>query len=652
MGSGAFPMGVLHKLTLALKRLDPRNEHWEALQKARAAERAAAAFDAPTQQERDDELAEISNTFERYRDSDFGRKLYLMQNSIFGVDVQPVACQIAKLRFFISLAIEQEADPQAENFGIKPLPNLETRFIAADTLLHLETAGQLDLFRQQIESLKTRLAENRERHFHATTRRQKLACKDADRNLRQELSEVLRDAGLPEDDAGKIAQWDPYDQNAKADWFHAEYMFGNPEGFDVVIGNPPYIQLQKNSGELGNRYKDSGYATFVRTGDLYQLFYEKGCQLLKPRHGLLAYITSNSWLKAEYGRATRRYVAVRHAPVCLLEMGKDVFENTIVDTNILLLREGSDDNATPVIAAVDMDQLDAKDFPPDAGLWGQTRPDGEKPWSILFPLEQRVMDKMQAVGTPLQDWEVSINRGILTGYNAAFIIDDATRQRLIAESPNSADIIKPILRGRDVQRYRTQWAGQYLIDTHNGYANVPAVNIDDYPAIRKHLDGFYRQLERRQDQGRTPYNLRNCAFHEDFAKEKLMWIELVERGRFAYDDSGIYSEATSFIMTGRDVKYLCTVLNGTLIRWYLRQIAPTSGMGTLRWKKVYVETIPIPKLPAAEQRPFIRLVDDILAAKATDPSADTSAPEAEIDRLVYGLYGLDDKEIATVKGAR
>ena len=343
VGSGAFPMGVLHKLTLALKRLDPDNAHWEALQKERATERAAVAFDAPTQQERDDELAEISHTFERYRDSDFGRKLYLMQNSIFGVDIQPVACQIAKLRFFISLAIEQKPDPTAENFGIKPLPNLETRFIAADTLLHLKTAAQLDLFRQRIETLKTRLAENRERHFHAATRREKLACKDEDRKLRRELAEVLHAAGLPEDDANKIARWDPYDQNAKADWFDTEYMFGSQEGFDVVIGNPPYVQLQKNSGELGNRYKDTGYATFARTGDLYQLFYEKGCQLLKPRHGLLAYITSNSWLKAEYGKVTRRYFAERHTPLRLLEMGKDVFESAIVDTNVLLLREGKSD---------------------------------------------------------------------------------------------------------------------------------------------------------------------------------------------------------------------------------------------------------------------------------------------------------------------
>ena len=241
VGSGAFPMGILHKLTLALQRIDPGNQRWQALQKERARQRADEAFETKDQQERDAELLEISETFERYS-GDFGRKLYLIQNSIFGVDIQPVACQIAKLRFFISLAIEQEADETADNFGIKPLPNLETRFVAANTLLGIEEADQLDLFRQQIEALKTKLAENRERHFHATTRRKKLACRDEDKRLRKALAVELESAGLPKDDANKIAQWDPYDQNEKADWFDAEYMFGVGDGFDVVIGNPPYVE--------------------------------------------------------------------------------------------------------------------------------------------------------------------------------------------------------------------------------------------------------------------------------------------------------------------------------------------------------------------------------------------------------------------------
>ena len=212
VGSGAFPMGVLHKLTLALGRIDPDNKRWEALQKERAREKADAAFETKDQQERDAELLEISETFEKYS-GDFGRKLYLIQNSIFGVDIQPIACQIAKLRFFISLAIEQQPDETAKNFGIKPLPNLETRFIAADTLLKLQSQGGLRSDRAIV--LERKLGENRERHFHATTRQKKLAYKKADKSLRGELAKVLGSLGFPAADADKISSWDPYDQNAK-----------------------------------------------------------------------------------------------------------------------------------------------------------------------------------------------------------------------------------------------------------------------------------------------------------------------------------------------------------------------------------------------------------------------------------------------------
>ena len=269
VGSGAFPMGALHKLTLALRRLDPENKQWEKLQKELAGQRATDAFDTHNQRERNAELKEISDTFERYRDSDFGRKLYLIQNSIFGVDIQPIACQIAKLRFFISLAIEQEANNKDDNFGIQPLPNLETRFVAANTLLRLEEADQLDLFRQQIEALKTKLAENRERHFHATTRQKKLACRKEDKELRGALAVELQSAGLPRDDANKIAHWDPYDQNDKANWFDAEYMFGATDGFDMVIGNPPYgakisqSDLKKIKAQVEDTKNSNSAALFV-----------------------------------------------------------------------------------------------------------------------------------------------------------------------------------------------------------------------------------------------------------------------------------------------------------------------------------------------------------------------------------------------------
>ena len=690
VGSGAFPMGMLHKLTLALQRLDPDNKWWEALQREFAKAKADAAFETRKQQDRDAELLEISETFERYSD-DFGRKLYLIQNSIFGVDIQPIACQIAKLRFFISLAIEQESDKNADNFGIKPLPNLETRFVAADTLIGLGLSEAKSLLQDDaVQQLLKEIEAIREKYFLANNRSQKLQYTRQEQTCRDQLDQALkaqkeewaarqhRDidekiaripnpkdrAKLRDDEqknykmrekrfdasletARKVAHWKPYDQNAKADWFDPEYMFGITRGFDVVIGNPPYIQLQKNRGELRRRYQYADFETFASTGDIYQLFYEKGCQLLIPQRGLLCYITSDSWLNTEYGKTLRRYFAEQHTPLRLLIIGEGTFENAIVNTSILTARHGRSDE---IGKAVNIISLANKNFPPDASFWMPFQPQGERSWSVLSVIEQSIMDKMETVGTALKEWDIAINYGIKTGYSEAFIIDNRTKNVLIDKDPNSAEILKQVLRrGNDLQRFLAPWTGWWLIDTHNGYDNVPAVNIDDYPAIKSHLDRFYPRLEKRRDKGRTPYNLRNCAYHQEFEKEKLIWLDLTQKGRFACDDSGIYCLDSSFIMTSNCAKYLCAILNSNLIAWFMKNTAPT-GMGMHpRWKKVYVETIPIPKISATKQRPFIQLVDSILATKDADSDADITDQEREIDRLVYALYGLTEEEIAAVE---
>ena len=227
------------------------------------------------------------------------------------------------------------------------------------------------------------------------------------------------------------------------------------------------------------------------------------------------------------------------------------------------------------------------------------------------------------------------------------VIDNDTKEALITEDPCSADLIKPVLRGRDIKRYRAQWAGLWLIDTHNGYGNVPAVDIDEYPAIKNHLDEFHTQLKKRQDKGRTPYNLRNCAYHEVFDKEKLFWMHMAPSGRFAYSDSEtIFCNQKAFVVTGSSLKYLCAILNSRLITWQVKNIAVTTGMGLTQWDKFVVERLPIPKISTANQRTFICLVDEILKAKATNPIATIEEQETEIDRLVYALYGLTEKEIA------
>ena len=650
VGSGAFPMGALHKLTLALRRLDPPNVLWKDLQKELAIKRASAAFDNPKQAERDAELDEISDTFEKYRDSDFGRKLYLIQNSIYGVDIQPIACQIAKLRFFISLAIEQDPSGEAEdNYGIKPLPNLETRFVAANTLIRLDNQLQMLLGQSNlaVDELQRELNTNRENHFHATTRQKKLECREDDQRLRGELAAALEQSGLPTDDAERVAHWDPYDQNASADWFDPKYMFSITDGFDIVIGNPPYVQLQKDGGKLSKLYKDAGYTTFARTGDIYLLFYEKGCQMLKPDRGLLSYITSNSWLKAEYGKRLRRYFSEWHTPLRLLEMGKDIFENAIVDTSILVMREGT---SSETGVAVDMDRLHDKQFPPERRLWGQLRVDGERHWIALSATERRIIDKIEAVGASLKEWDISIKYGIKTGYNAAFVINGETRAAMIAENPKAAEILKPVMRGKDIQRYSARWADYWLIDTHNGYGSVPPVDVNDYLSVKRHLDRFYLRLVRRQDKGVTPYNLRDCAYHEEFTKEKLFWRRVASVGMVAYVKDEFQCVNAVYMLRGGSLKYLCAVLNSKLVSWFMRRSLPTSGTGTFHWEKVHVERLPVPQITAAEQFPFNRLMGLILSAKEADPAADTSELEREIDRLVYDLYRLTDEEIAVMEG--
>ena len=651
VGSGAFPMGALHKLTLALRRLDSDNRRWESLQKELAVQRAASAFETPDPAEREDELAEISATFEKYRDSDFGRKLYLIQNSIYGVDIQPVACQIARLRFFISLAIEQEKDETEQNFGIKPLPNLETRFVAANTLLALDTSGaQMNLAPEEVLRLQEDLNTNRERYFHATTRRKKIEYRDRDQELRLELAAALQQVvNLPAVDAANIANWDPYDQNASTEWFDSTYMFGIKDGFDVVVGNPPYIQLSKDGGKLGKVYEDASYSTFVRAGDIYLLFFEKGCHLLKPGQGLLSYITSNSWLKAEYGKRLRRFFSENHTPTRLLEMGKDIFENAIVDTCILMVREGRSEETG---IAVDMDRLSDRHFPPEKKVWGALRYEGERPWSALSAIERGIMEKMEAIGTPLKEWDIDINYGIKTGYNAAFVIDSKTRAKIIAQDPKSTQIIKPVLRGRDIQRYRAQWAGLWLLYSHSKVAER------EYPAIWKHLLTHREKLSKRRGganpkTGKVPYqwwqlqvDYFNSGAYKEFSKEKLFWMDMSNYGRVAYSDSEMYCNDKGFIMTGNSLKYLCAILNSNVITWLMKSTALTTGMGLIQWKKFAVERLPVPRITAPDQNPFVCLVESILAVKLNESSADTLGLESKIDKLVYRIYKLSDKEIA------
>ena len=293
--------------------------------------------------------------------------------------------------------------------------------------------------------------------------------------------------------------------------------------------------------------------------------------------------------------------------------------------------------------------MENQEIPPPTNLWGQIAPNGDSAWSVLSRTEQHILSKMRDKGLTLADWDVRIYRGITTGLNDAFVVDGATRRKLIDSDPNSEDILEPVFQGKDIRRFRAEHQDKWLIATHNGYAGKPPVTVDKFPAIRDHLDEFSPFLEQRQDKGKTPYNLRNCTYHGEFAREKLLWIELVDRGRFAYDDSGAFCTNSAYMLSGQHLKFLCAVLNSLLVTWFMNSTALTSGMGATRWIRSFIDTIPVPNIQASNQRPFIRLVDQILEAKDTDPDADTSDLEREIDRRVYELYGLTEEEVTAVE---
>lgn len=651
VGSGAFPMAALHKLTLALRKLDPNNDLWQQHQRDLAMERTEHAYDEDSQADRDEMLQEISDIFETYRDSDYGRKLFLIQNCIFGVDIQPIAVQISKLRFFISLAIEQQMEAYEDNYGIRALPNLETRFVIADTLLPLAepeqaTLGDTEAMNDKLQTLTA----NRERHFRAYDPAYKDELRKTDHALRRDLAAHLRQRGMPETDADQLATWDPFDHSSVAQWFDATFMFNVQAGFDVVIGNPPYVRLQSASGLLADRYQDAGYETFQREGDIYQLFQEVALGLASKVTGVVALITSNSWMRSGYGAGTRRTLQSEGQVLSLIELGRGVFPNAIVDTNILIAMNGVAVETPRRGRAVDVEQSSTRAFPPSASDWKLLSETDGQSWSPLSSVEERVMNKMLQSGKQLKDWEVGIYRGFTTGLNAAFIITEAVRQELIREDESASEIIKPILRGRDIHRFRidqTQW----LISTHNGYRQYDAVKIDDYPSIKGFLDGFGDRLIDRLDQGSTPYHMRDCTYFGEFSKDRLFWKELSDRGSFTFESREMYCVNSAYIMTGESLKYLCGVLNSSIVTWYKRHIGLNTGMGLSRWVRYVMDRIPVPEGSQSEREDVTAIVDQVLVLKAGDKDADTSGLESVIDGMVYDLYGLTKSQVEVVEDA-
>ena len=573
-------------------------------------------------------------------------KLAIIENCIYGSDIQSIAAQITKLRFFISLICNCEKDATKPNFGIPTLPNLETKFVAANSLIAKKKQESHNLFEnQEIEPTKKELTEIRHEHFSAKTAYRKSTLREKDKQLREKLAKLLeQDNDFAPEDAKQLAAWNPYDQNAVAEFFDPAWMFGVNDGFDIVIGNPPYIQLQNNGGELAQLYAPCNYKTYARTGDIYCLFYERGYQLLKP-NGHLCYITSNKWMRAGYGEKTREFFAKNTNPILLIDFaGVKIFESATVDTNILLFAKAANEHKT--LCAVTNKQN--KDSVKNLSVFVQQSGSvcefsNSDSWVILSPIEQSIKRKIEAVGTPLKDWDIQINYGIKTGFNDAFIINTEKRDEILSncqtedERKRTAELIRPILRGRDIKRYGYNWANLWLINTHNGIrGKLERVHIEDNPAIKAHLDQYWDKISKRADKGDTPYNLRNCAYLEDFSKPKILWKRVGSILRFCYNDNEALGLDSTCFAIGNNIEFVCCVLN-TPMGHYLLKDAPKTGTGDLLISVQAVEPIKLPSVTHELNIEFKRLLEMMIANCSDDI-------ENEISQKIFNLYGLSHEE--------
>lgn len=672
-GSGAFPMGVLHKMVLLLNKLDPDNKNWKEIQRKKAIEETEEAFRLGNKADRDERLQNISEAFEDNSD-DYGRKLYLIENCIYGVDIQPIAVQIAKLRFFISLICDQEVNDTRKNRGVRPLPNLETKFVAANTLIGLNKPKQLLLRNPKIEELEAELNEVRHKHFSARTSAAKRKWRTRDNELREQIGELLKYDGWDNTTAERISNWNPYDQNTFADFFDNEWMFGILEGFDIILGNPPYIQLQKEGGRLAKQLEKIGFETFERTGDIYSIFYERGVMLLNEK-GFLCYITSNKWMRANYGASTRQFFADKTYPILLIDFGNiQVFETATVDTNILLLQN------KPKAKKYEPKDLMAVRITNEFNLIDHSLDEyvrnnyyvltslSHNAWVVGEKDIYNIKDYVEKKGVPLNTWDLVINYGLKTGLNEAFIITAEVKNKLVEEDANSVDVLKPILRGKDISAWYPDFADLWLIyipwhfPLHEDNSIVGATDKAEpifrkkYKAVFNHLSKFKLELAARN---KAEVGIRyewfalqrfGSNYWRDFEKPKIIYPNMTKFMPFVYDEKDhFYSNDKSFILLGKYLKYLTCFFNSKLFKYCFSDNFPELQGGTRELRKIFFDKIPVKQISSDQEAPYSKMVDYLISFKKANSQDNADQLmfiyfEQVVNALVFELYFEEEFE--------
>jgi type I restriction-modification system DNA methylase subunit len=606
-GSGAFPMGILHKLVYVLGRLDENNVRWRELQKRKAQLEIEKALNDTDKKEREKKLIDINESFEDNA-SDYGRKLYLIENCIYGVDIQPIAVQISKLRFFISLVVDQKEKQGAANRGIRPLPNLETKFVAANTLIGLEKPVQLPMGYHLIEPLQDKLQQVRHKHFEAKSRRDKLKCQREDKAIRNKIAEQLKSLGFGNKDADKIARFDIYDQNASSDWLEPEWMFGRDlsKGFDIVIGNPPYIFTR--DADFSDEFKEyiaKKYFSLLSAKDkkskanqsgkinLFALFILRG---LFESHvkGTLTYIVPNNLLRTTTYDLIRKYLLDNSKVDELVDLGSGVFDNVTASTILIRVSNSKNNSNHQTKIVTGIKDLEKHEFTVSTIEQNQF----SKNVSYTFNLFAEgsindLLNKISEVKNYLGEFCIDIIEGIVA------------HKHLISESKIKNSY--PLIEGKTIKRYGLNPVKKFIEwDTEQIHRTRPDYLWKaDKKILIQRISGGTNPLTAALDQKkyRTFASVNNLLLKPKFENQ---------------------------------YEFVLGLINSKLINWFYANSFSNNSELTVNISKTFMEKLPVIEFSADKNESIRKVVQYVIALKANE--LDANFFERLIDAMVYELY--------------
>jgi type I restriction-modification system DNA methylase subunit len=577
-GSGAFPIGMMQLLVKVYSRLEPRFD----LEKA---------------------------------------KLSIVEKNIYGADIEPMAVEIARLRAWLALVVN-EGESAAK---VKPLPNLDFKFVCANTLIPLEPIGQMAFFEDY--DLETQLQEVREKYFKTQSQKQKNA-------LRMQYQKIV-DQGVTlfseSTRTSQLRSYRPFESDSIANFFDAKSMFGFGK-FDVIVGNPPYVRQEKIS------YKQSlsGYEVYQSTADLYTYFYELAMNLL-PDGGVCTYITSSKFGRALYGKNLRGMLAKQVKLEHVVDFGSKHMFNAVTNTWVVQFKKTQTEagHDVPVFFGINGTKI----------LVRQSSLSSDS-WAFTDETISEVLEKIRTNGIPLVELDYRISYGLKTGCNEGFVIGEPQMRELIGKQAKNKEVLRPLLRGRDIGKYVIQTPTTWIVATKNG------MDIEkDFPSIADFLRLKNHELEdrlvKRGDQGSHWMNLRDCAYYQEMEGPKIVWLELSDENKFAYSTAGEYILAGAWMITGPNLLPLLGILNSKVVRFYFSYISNSSGMGTTQWKKFAVERIPIPDFENLDKALVERLTDLVsrrLAIGDGEPNLASEKLDEAIEECALEAYRLTEAE--------